>query len=154
MLLKFPPFSISLVIIWILLVSFYCSSTTPPILAKVLFYPPDFGNWIIFHSVYVPRFHYPLINWKTFRLFPSPSRCEWSSNQHVQRLWSRISIPLGICQRVVQRAHMADLFIYFFSFLRIIHIGFHNSCSQGSGRPLQVPLFEKGQHCICFTAGI
>lgn len=42
---------------------------------------------------------------------------------------------------------------FFFSFLRIIHIGFHNSCSQGSVRPLQAP-FEKGQHCICFIAGI
>lgn len=76
-----------------------------------------FYRWIVPHIIYVPRFHYPLVNWKISRLVPFPSYCEQSDSDY---LWSRMSSPLEIYQGMVQLGHII-------SFLRILHTAFQRS---------------------------
>lgn len=77
----------------------------------------------ISHSVYVPHFHYPLVNWTVFRLLSFPSYCEYSSNEH-DRATTRVvcQVLSGICQGVVLRGHMVDLFLVSWEFSTLISI--------------------------------
>jgi hypothetical protein len=38
--------------------------------------------WVAYPGVYVSYFYYPFVSWRTFGLFPFPSCCEYSNNEH------------------------------------------------------------------------
>lgn len=57
-----------------------------------IYLPANFSflcSWIIFHCVYVARFHYPFTSlWWTAKFLPFLGYSEWSSNNH---RWAEIS---------------------------------------------------------------
>lgn len=66
---------------------------------------------LVFHSVYTPLFHYPVISWRTHR---------WQSTWLSKYLGSRILVPLSICQEVIELSHKVDLFLAFWELSTLI----------------------------------